>query len=80
MATENDFDFSDEETFQMVFPYNAVNYFDEYPNDLMKIKMKDFSDTLKQQGHTCVYVGGYIVGWCGYDICENNDDPKPALD
>ena len=84
MATKNDSlsssDDSSEEIFQMVFPYNAVEYFDEFPNDVMKIKMNEFADALRQKEHTCVYIGGYIVGWCGYEICENNDDPKSALD
>lgn len=53
-----------------------VRYFDHL--DDSKQKMDDFENTLKQQGHTCVHAFHEMVGWCGYDICENN--PKPALD
>lgn len=65
---------------EMKFPYNAVEYFDEFDDDIMKLKMKECADTLHHKGHTCVHIGSYYVGWCSYEICENNNDPKSALD
>jgi hypothetical protein len=85
MSTEQEYDFS---VFHctMKFPYNAVQYFDEFDDEIMKVKITEHADGLKQKGHTCVHIGSYYVGWCGYDICENNNaersgnEPKSALD
>ena len=78
MSTQDE----DEQFYITLPPYNAVENFDEMEVDAETINMniRQFADSLKNKGHTCPYMGSYYVGWCGHDICEDNDDPKPALD
>lgn len=78
MSTQDD----DEDFYINIPRYNAVENFDdelELDFEAMNIRMKQFADNLRNKGHVCPYIGSYYVGWCGHDICENND-PKPALD